>query len=92
MSLHFGKGNSKALAGSQQGKTDSEASAARVPSPETLEILRNIRTEIGAGMVLKLGPLSQLEQVHNNACERAKSIIENYMNGYGLFQMTRGMK
>jgi len=55
------------------------------PSKETLEILRNIQTEIGAGMVLI--PRSDAEHAHNNACDRANRIISNYAEGYGLFQM-----
>jgi hypothetical protein len=57
------------------------------PSPEIIETLRNIKTEIGAGMVLI--PRSLAEQAHNNACERANAIIQNYIEGFGLFQMTR---
>jgi hypothetical protein len=58
--------------------------------PETVEILRNIKTEIGAGMVLF--PKSEAERAHNNACARANAIITNYQEGYGLFQMTRRAK
>lgn len=58
------------------------------PSAEMIEILRGIRTEIGAGMVMF--PKSEAEHAHNNACERANTIIFNYIEGYGLFQMTRG--
>jgi hypothetical protein len=60
------------------------------PTADTIEILRNIKTEIGAGMMLF--PKTQAEHAHNNACERANSIIDNYMGGFGLFQMTRNMK
>ncbi len=60
------------------------------PSEETREILRNIKTEIGAGMVLI--PRTEAEHAHNNACERAKAIISNYYDGCGLFQMTRDIQ
>jgi hypothetical protein len=59
------------------------------PDEKTLEILDNIQTEIGAGMVLL--PRSPAEHAHNNACERANTIIQNYADGIGLFQMTRDM-
>jgi hypothetical protein len=57
------------------------------PSAEMIEVLRGIQTEIGAGMVLF--PKSDAERAHNNACERANSIIANCIEGYGLFQMTK---
>lgn len=60
------------------------------PDADTIEVLRNITTEIGAGMVLF--PRSDAERAHNNACERANKIISNYIEGYGLFQMTRDAK
>ena len=60
------------------------------PDAKTIEILGNIQTEIGAGMVLI--PLTAAERAHNNACERAKTIVQNYKEGYGLFQMTRDLK
>jgi hypothetical protein len=56
-------------------------------SRETIELLENIRTEIGAGMVLI--PRTPEERAHNNACQRALYIIANYKMGCGLFQMTR---
>jgi hypothetical protein len=59
------------------------------PNKETLEVLRNITVEIGAGMVLL--PRSPEEHAWNNAHERAKNIISNYAEGYGLFQMTRDL-
>jgi hypothetical protein len=54
---------------------------------QTIEILRNIQTEIGAGMVLF--PRTPEERAHNNACDRANTIISNYQQGFGLFQMKR---
>ena len=60
------------------------------PNTETIETLRNIKTEIGAGMVLV--PLTAAERAHNNACERANHIISNYIEGYGLFQMTAKLR
>lgn len=60
-------------------------------SLEVVKILNWITTEIGAGMVIL--PKSEAEHAHNNACERAKTIISNYKDGMGLFQMTeRGRK
>jgi hypothetical protein len=67
-----------------------EDRAQQVPNADTLEILRNIKTEIVAGMVLF--PKSPEEHAHNNACDRASHIINNYAQGFGLFQMTRDMK
>lgn len=56
------------------------------PNAEIIETLSNIRTEIGAGMVLF--PKSEIERGFNIACERAASIIFNYQQGLGLFQLT----
>ncbi len=64
--------------------------AQQVPNVETIELLRNITTEINCGKVMF--PKSEAEMAHNNACQRAMDIIDNYKQGYGLFQMTRGMK
>jgi hypothetical protein len=58
-----------------------------LPSEETRQLLDNIKTEIGAGMVLF--PKSEADHAHNNACQRANAIIANYAEGNGLFQMTR---
>jgi hypothetical protein len=60
------------------------------PTDEVRELLRDIQTEIGAGMVLFPG--SNAERAHNNACDRAISIIANYREGIGLFQMTQAAK
>lgn len=68
--------------------TFNELGVAR-PSPETVQILRDIQSEISAGMVLKLAGFTEPEQAWNNASERANKIIDNYAEGYGLFQMTR---
>ena len=57
------------------------------PSAETIEILRNIKTEIGAGMVMF--PRGDAERGFNIGCGRANDIITNYERGYGLFQMVR---
>ena len=57
------------------------------PDDEALQILRDIKTEINCGQVLF--PITVAKHAHNNACERAISIINNYMEGFGLFQMTR---
>jgi hypothetical protein len=56
-------------------------------SSETREVLRYIQTEIGAGMVLF--PKTDAEHAHNNACDRANTIIQNYADGVGLFQLTK---
>ncbi len=58
-----------------------------LPSIETLEILRNIATEINCGKVLIAR--TPEERMWNNAHERALQIISNYAQGFGLFQMTR---
>ena len=52
----------------------------------TKEILSNIQTEISAGKVLI--PRSDAEHAHNNASDRAISIVQNYKEDIGLFQMT----
>lgn len=57
------------------------------PSAETAETLRNIQTEIGAGMVLL--PKTDPEHAWNNAHTRANQIISGYRQGLGLFQMNR---
>jgi hypothetical protein len=69
------------LSGPQQRKE------AEVRTALIRELLRGIQTEIGAGMVLFAK--SPEERAHNNACERANKIIQNYRDGFGLFQMTR---
>jgi hypothetical protein len=78
-------------AGLGQGRTRKPKAEVRgedhAPSAETLEILRNIKTEINCGQVMF--PKTDLDRVHNNACDRAIKIVENYIEGYGLFQMTR---
>jgi hypothetical protein len=58
--------------------------------PEVALVLDGILTEIGAGMVLV--PKSLEEQTWNNAHDRCRSIIYNYRDGNGLFQMVRAMK
>lgn len=63
---------------------------ASVAPPSTAEVLKWIQTEIGAGMVLF--PKTPEERAHNNACDRANAIIQNYKDGFGLFQMTRRLK
>jgi hypothetical protein len=60
------------------------------PSKETLEALRGIRTEIGAGMVIL--PRTVIERTWNDAHERANQIVQNYIDGNGLFQMTAKRK
>jgi hypothetical protein len=60
------------------------------PTPETVQILCNIKTEIGAGMCLL--PKEAAQYAWNNACERALEIITNYEKGQDLFQMTRRAK
>jgi len=57
------------------------------PEAETLQILRDISCEINCGKVLF--PKSPAEWAHNNACDRAQSIISSYAEGIGLFQMSR---
>jgi hypothetical protein len=56
-------------------------------SEETKQTLRDVSTEIGAGKVLF--PMSDLERTWNDAHERTLQIIQNYSDGFGLFQMTR---
>lgn len=58
------------------------------PHPVVVETLRNIKTEIGAGKVLF--PTTDTEHAYNNACDRAISIIQLYVEGCGLFQLTQG--
>ena len=56
------------------------------PSEETLIALRGIRTEIGAGKALF--PKTIEGRAWNNATTRAESIVQSYIGGYGLFQIT----
>lgn len=44
-----------------------------------------IVSEIRAGMVMFPG--NDLDRIHNNACERAIRIVENYRDGKGIFQI-----
>ena len=44
----------------------------------------HIITEIMAGKVLM--PKTEAERAHNNACDRANSIVAMYRDGRGLFQ------
>ena len=53
----------------------------------TKEILSNIQTEISAGKVLI--PRSDAEHAHNNASDRAISIVQNYKEDIGLSRTTR---
>lgn len=55
---------------------------------EVQQTLNWILTEVGAGMCLV--PKSDEEKTWNNAHERCKSIIYNYRDGIGLFQITTG--
>lgn len=48
------------------------------------EMLQGIQTEIGAGMVLS--PRNESDNTWNQASERARNIISNYIGGFGLFQ------
>jgi hypothetical protein len=48
-------------------------------------ILKGIQTEIGAGKCLFI--LGEAERAHNNACDRAVAIVQNYRDGIGLFQI-----
>lgn len=59
---------------------DRDLEAARI------EDLRGIKTEIGAGKTFSSSPEGQ---VWNSACDRAIAIVESYMEGCGLFQLTR---
>jgi hypothetical protein len=52
---------------------------------EQLEWLKGIQTEIGAGKTF--GNSEPDERAHNNACDRAVAIVQNYIDGYGLFMM-----
>jgi hypothetical protein len=48
------------------------------------EILKGIQTEIVAGSVLV--PKNEADVAWNRANLRARSIIQNYIDGYGLYQ------
>lgn len=60
------------------------------PSQETLAALRGIQTEIRAGKVML--PKTEQERTWNNAHDRALSIVANYIEGLGLFQITARME
>lgn len=55
------------------------------PSKKTLEALRGVRTEIGAGKVMF--PKSDADRAWNSCADRATRIISNYLDGEGLFQI-----
>ena len=57
-----------------------------LPSSETCQLLRNLKTEIGAGEILVTG--SQADRAYNRAIEHACDIIDAYIEGRSLFQMT----
>jgi len=59
------------------------------PSSEVVATLQAIATEIGAG---KSFSSEHDHQVWNDAHERCLSIIANYRDGVGLFQMTGNIK
>ena len=59
------------------------------PSPEVIEILRNIETEIGAGKSFGIG---RDHEIWNAAHDRALSIVAHYKQGLGLFQITKAEK
>lgn len=50
------------------------------------KILDAIKCEINCGQFLN--PTTDLQRIHNSATERALNIINNYLDGIGLFQMT----
>jgi hypothetical protein len=56
-----------------------------VPSAEMVQTLLNIQTEIGAGICMR--PRDDAETGYNIGCHRALRIIDNYINGIGLFQI-----
>lgn len=60
------------------------------PSEETIQAIKGIITEIGAGKVLF--PKYEGDHTHNRACDRAVSIAISYRDGYGLFQMVNRSK
>ena len=49
----------------------------------TVKLLGYIQSEIRAGE--SLSSRTDAERAHNNACERAIRIIQNYRDGIGLF-------
>lgn len=59
------------------------------PSTETLAVLRGISTEIGAGKSFSSDPDAIM---WNNAHDRCLQIVDNYFQGFGLFQMTADQK
>lgn len=57
-------------------------------TPEQIEYLKGIQTEIGAGKCL-INRDGLEESAYNGACDRAISIVQHYIDGFGLFMMTR---
>jgi hypothetical protein len=58
------------------------------PDQKTIDILKHIATEIGAGKSFGRG---HDEEIWNAAHDRALSIISSYRRGEGLFQLTEDM-
>lgn len=62
------------------------------PTEDVRELLRAIQTEIGAGKCLPRVCATEQDRAQevawNSACDRAISILRDYRNGTGLFQMT----
>lgn len=56
----------------------------RRPNSETCQLLRNLKTEIGAAEISLPG--SQADRAHNRAIDRACEIIDAYIQGRSLFQ------
>ncbi len=79
------KAGKRESGGVGQGRAALPRRAPSTPSTETRKTLRDITTEITAGMILF--PMTGTDRVWNDAHRRALAIIANYERGVGLFQM-----
>lgn len=59
----------------------------RAPNAETCQLLRDLKTEIGAAEIRVTG--SQADRAHNRAIEYACTLIDAYMQGGSIFQQTK---
>jgi len=59
----------------------------RAPNVETCQLLRDLKTEIGAAEIRVTG--SQADRAYNRAIEYACALIDSYLEGGSIFQQTK---
>ena len=55
------------------------------PSPETEQTIQDALNQIAAGRITQPG--DDVGKAYNIGCDRAIKILEDYINGIGLFQL-----